>query len=135
MKALIKLLGSVVLFIFFSQSIIKAQTTIEWEQNYGGSGWDYPRSIKQTINGGYVVAGMSNSSNGDVTGNNGDWDYWIIKLDALGNLQWEKNYGGAGADEARSIQQTIDEGYIVAGWSNSNNGDVSGNKVLQIIGF
>ncbi len=49
----------------------------------------------------------------------GDEDAWVIKLDANGNVQWQKTYGGKGDDEAYSIQQTSDGGYIVAGWTNS----------------
>ncbi|MBX2930966.1 MAG: gliding motility-associated C-terminal domain-containing protein [Chitinophagaceae bacterium] len=100
---------------------------IEWQKCLGGSGYDYAYSIQQTTDGGYIVAGHSNSNNGDVSGNHGNPDYWIVKLDALGNIEWQKCLGGSASDYAYSIQQTTDGGYIVAGHSNSNNGDVSGN--------
>ena len=62
-------------------------------------------------------------------------DYWIVKLDANGNLVWQKSLGGSSGDYATSIQQTSDGGFIVAGSSNSNDGDVSGNHGgLVIIG-
>lgn len=101
--------------------------TITWQKSLGGSGSDIGFSIQQTTDGGYVVAGQSNSTNGDVTGNHGGWDYWVVKLDSLGDISWQKSLGGAGADEARSVQQTTDGGYIITGRSTSTDGDVTGN--------
>ena len=99
-----------------------------WETNLGGSSTDSPRSIQQTNDNGYIIAGSSNSSDGDVGGNNGQWDCWIVKLDNTGNLIWETNLGGSNSDNVSSIQQTIDGGYIIAGGSNSIDGDVGGNN-------
>ncbi len=118
----------------FITTLIIAITTslysqnIEWETNLGGSGEDRANSIQQTTNGGYIVAGRSNSTNGDVGENNGNDDFWIVKLDVNGSLIWETNLGGRGSDKANSIQQTLDGGYIIAGHSTSNNGDVGGNN-------
>ncbi|MDR1621678.1 MAG: hypothetical protein LBS00_04820, partial [Synergistaceae bacterium] len=67
---------------------------IEFEKPFGGSDWDGARSLQQTIDGGYIIAGYSDSNDGDVSGNHGWFDYWIVKLDAGGNLQWEKTLGG-----------------------------------------
>lgn len=100
---------------------------IQWKKCYGGSGRDQAYCIKQTTDSGYIVGGYSNSTDGDVTGNHGNIDYWIIKLNSAGTLQWEKSYGGSNADDVKAIEQTIDGGYIIAGGSASNNGDVSGN--------
>ncbi|MFH1608705.1 MAG: T9SS type A sorting domain-containing protein [Patescibacteria group bacterium] len=104
---------------------------IEWQKCLGGTGYDEATSIQQTTDGGYVVAGYSLSNNGDVTGNHGGSDYWITKLDSAGTLIWQKCFGGTGEDKAYSVQQTIDGGYIVAGYSFSNDGDVSGNHGVQ----
>lgn len=101
---------------------------LQWEQYYGGSNSEAPTSIQQTIDGGYIVAGWSESNNGDVAGNKGKEDYWIAKLNELGNLEWEQNYGGVDVDWANAIQQTTDGGYIVAGSSKSNNGDIGANN-------
>ncbi|MDN5360538.1 MAG: flagellin, partial [Thermotogaceae bacterium] len=65
---------------------------------------------------------------GDVSGNHGGYDYWIVKLNSDGTLDWEKSLGGSDYDGASSIQQTTDGGYIVAGRSKSNDGDVSENS-------
>lgn len=119
-------------FLTLIPSTVAAQPpVIEWEQNYGGSSFDVAYSIQQTIDGGYIVAGYSNSNDGEVGGNNGLNDFWIIKLDSNGNLDWEQNYGGSGSDIAWNIQQTNDGGYIVVGHSDSSDGDVGGNNGLD----
>jgi hypothetical protein len=100
--------------------------TIQWQKALGGTKDDYANSIQQTKDGEYVVAGGSNSSDGDVSGGHGSFDYWVVKLAADGTIQWRKAIGGTGYDDARSIQQTRDGGYVVAGYSSSSDGDVSG---------
>lgn len=98
-----------------------------WQKTYGGSLMDVATSVIQTTDGNFVVAGYAASTNGDVTGNHGSRDYWILKIDATGNVLWQKTYGGSNNDEAYSIRQTADGGFIVAGSTFSNNGDVVGN--------
>jgi len=100
---------------------------IKWQKCLGGSINDYANCIKQTIDGGFIIAGKSNSLDGDVTGNHNLDDCWIVKLDSIGNIKWEKSYGGTAVDEAVSIQQTKDRGYIFAANTLSNDGDVTGN--------
>ncbi|HPU47245.1 MAG TPA: hypothetical protein PLQ91_06455 [Bacteroidales bacterium] len=100
---------------------------IEWQKCLGGTSWDYAKSIQQTSGGGFIVAGYTSSNDGDVSGNHGGGDYWVVKLDSSGTIQWQKCLGGTDNDEAKSIQQTSDGGYIVAGETWSNDGDVSGN--------
>lgn len=101
--------------------------TIEWQKTFGGSSFDIANDIQQTTDGGFVIAGTTNSNNGDVTGNHGHADYWIVKLDVLGNIEWQKALGGSSWDVARAIQQTVDGGFIVTGESQSNDLDVTGN--------
>jgi len=100
---------------------------IEWQKSLGGTDNDYAHSIIQTMDGGYIVAGYSASNDGDVSGNHGGGDSWVVKLSNVGIIEWQKALGGTSADNAHSIIQTMDGGYIVAGWSYSNDGDVSGN--------
>lgn len=100
--------------------------TLQWQKCLGGSGHDYAQCIRQTFDGGYIVAGYTASNDGDVSGNHGGSDYWVVKLDSLGVLQWQKCLGGSSSERAYSIQQTSDTGYIIAGDANSLNGDVSG---------
>ena len=106
---------------------LDAAGTLMWQKSLGGNGYDNSRCIQQTTDGGYIVAGYSNSLNGDLTINHGNNDYWIVKLDATGTLLWQKSFGGSGDDRAYYIQQTSDGGYIVAGSNDSTNGDVTGN--------
>lgn len=110
--------------------VLKLDTmgALVWETNLGGSGFDIPESVEQTIDGGYIIGGYSESSDGNVGGNYGGKDYWIVKLDASGNLVWETNLGGTLDDYAYDIHQTTDQGYIVAGYSESSDFDVSRNN-------
>lgn len=82
---------------------------IEWQKSYGGIGDDRANSIQQTADGGYIVAGASDSFG------EGDTDFWVLKLDLIGNIVWQKTYGGAGNDDGPLVQQTTDGGYIVGG--------------------
>lgn len=109
--------------------IIKLSTlgVIQWQNSLGGSLEDQPLSLLQTADGGYALAGISKSNNGQVSGNHGDVDYWIVKVDANGSFQWQKCLGGSDYDGARSIQSTSDGGYIIVGASSSIDGDVTGN--------
>jgi hypothetical protein len=101
--------------------------SIQWQQCLGGSSNDEAKSIIQTLDGGYVVAGQTSSTNGDVSENNGSTDFWVVKLDNTGYIQWQKCLGGSDTDVASSIDQTADEGYVVTGKTRSIDGDVSGN--------
>jgi len=84
---------------------------IEWSQTYGGTGSDYGYSVIQTNDGGYALAGYSNSFSGNIL----DSDFWLIKTDAAGNIEWSHTYGGTGWDVAFSAVQTVDGGYALAG--------------------
>jgi hypothetical protein len=100
---------------------------LQWQKCLGGTVGEEAWSAQQTADGGYIFAGRSESNNGDVTGNHGINDYWVVKLDGSGNLQWQKCLGGTNTDDAHSVQQTADGGYMVAGRTWSNDGDVTGN--------
>lgn len=119
------------LMLIFTTSFIIAQPGIEWQKSFGGSFGDEAYAVEQTSDGGYIIVGLSKSSDGNVTSNQGDSDYWVLKLNSTGVIDWQKSYGGTDVDIPRSIQQTLDGGYIVAGYSKSNDGDVSGNHGLN----
>ena len=108
-------------------NISTAQPPMLWSRCYGGSGSESGYSIRQTSDGGFVVAGYTSSNDGDVSGNHGANDYWIIKTDDNGVLQWQECLGGTGYEEAFSVKQTDDKGFIIAGYTSSNDGDVTGN--------
>jgi hypothetical protein len=99
---------------------------MEWQKSLGGAADESAASITLSPDGGYVVAGETASIDGDVEGNHGQIDFWIVKLDSKGALEWQKCLGGTKQDSARSIQTTKDGGYIVAGVTNSSDGDVNG---------
>src|ERR1700759_5528987 len=115
----------VCVFAFFASSA-QIQPSIQWETSLGGSDIDGASSVEPTFDGGYIIAAYSSSKDGQVTGNHGGLDYWIGKLDANGKLIWQKSFGGSNDDEPACILQTPDSGYIVAGYTYSNDGDVSG---------
>jgi hypothetical protein len=95
-----------------------------WEKTYGGSGDDNLFSIAADGNGGYVFTGYTSSTDGDASGNHGGSDFWIVKIDAAGNQQWHKDYGGSGSDWAHDVIKTS-EGYVLVGKTSSTDGDVT----------
>ncbi len=101
--------------------------TLQWQKSFGGSGIDIANCIKQTADGGFAISGLSNSNDGDVSGSHGGQDFWVLKLNGTGVLEWQKALGGTGDDGSTSLLQAPDGGYMVAGVSESNNGDISGN--------
>jgi gliding motility-associated-like protein len=101
---------------------------ISWQKPYGGTQNDYCYSIDMTGDGGYVAVGSSLSGDGQVTGSHGGMDFWAIKIDAAGDLLWQKSLGGSADDAARSVKSTRDGGCVIAGETHSNDGDVSGYK-------
>jgi hypothetical protein len=133
-------------FGFYDAWVVKLNSSgaIAWQKCLGGTSDELASSIIQTLDGGYIVAGSASSNDGDVSGNLGYGDTWLVKLDSSGAIIWQKCLGGTGADGANSIFQTLDGGYIVAGLTGSNDGDVSGNhgfydawvlKVEESVGF
>jgi hypothetical protein len=100
---------------------------IQWQKAIGGNGYDLYGSVTSTYDGGFIVGGASISNiSGDKTENcRGYTDMWILKLDSLGNIQWDKTIGGSGLDECAFVKQTKDGGYLAAGSSTSN---ISGDK-------
>ncbi|MBI3500792.1 MAG: PKD domain-containing protein [Bacteroidetes bacterium] len=99
---------------------------LKWQKTFGGSSGDYGTRILTSPDNGFVLAGYSNSTDGDVTGNHGSFDYWILKTDSIGNLQWENSFGGSGLDDAYALSPAYN-GYVISGYTNSNDGDISGN--------
>jgi len=95
------------------------QGNLVWEKSYGGTNLDYAYEIEQTKDKGFIVIGVSESNDEDVSKNNGNFDVWILKLDKDGELEWENSYGGLESDRAVEIEQTIDDGFIFAGGTHS----------------
>lgn len=104
-----------------------------WDKSFGGSADDLLFSAKQTPDGGYVLGGFSYSdSSGDKSQNSyGSEDYWIVKIDSIGNKEWDKTFGGNSIDQMFSVQPANDGGYVLGGFSYS---DSSGTKTQASYG-
>ncbi len=115
------------LFLFFVSYGLNAQNIV-WQKTIGGSNSDAAARVKPTSDGGFIIGGFSNSNiSGDKTENsiNGSYDYWIVKLDASGNIQWENTIGGNKDDMVADIVETNDGGFLIGGTSKS---DSTGDK-------
>jgi hypothetical protein len=119
--------------------IVKTNSSgaIEWDNTIGGDRSDIFSSIEQTSDGGYIIGSSSKSGiSGDKTAPNWDptqyyHDYWIIKLDFAGNIEWQQTIGGIEGETTKRVFQTSDGGYMVGGTSTSY---ISGNKTEILIG-
>ncbi len=109
--------------------VVKINSTgsIQWDNTIGGNFADGLTRMKQTSDMGFILVGYSESNiSGDKSENTfGNADAWVIKLDSLGNVKWDKTFGGSGSDYSSSVEQTKDKGYIIGGSSSS---PISGNK-------
>ncbi len=133
-----KLFGCLIILVFWSCSNDDSQSPpdennflgeVDWIKNYGGTGEDTAQSVIQTMDEGYAILGYSNSTDGDLTGKTTTVnDYWLLKLDAEGNLSWSKTYGGTKDDRGQSVIQTADGGYAIVGYAMSDDGDGSNNE-------
>jgi hypothetical protein len=103
---------------------------ILWQNCYGGTKWEAGFDIIAENNG-YTFLGQTESTDGDVSFNNGDFDLWLVHIDSIGNLIWEENYGGSDADIGRQIYKTEENGYILLGATVSNDGDVNHSNCSQ----
>jgi hypothetical protein len=90
-----------------------ANDNLEWQKTYGGSNDEKGYKIIQTQDGGFAVIGYSKSSDGDLVINEGFEDVWILKLNALGVIEWKTNTGFSGSDKGFSIIQTLEGGYFL----------------------
>lgn len=102
---------------------------IEWAKTIGGSDEDFAKSVIQTSDGNLVVFGYTKSIDGDIIDKTlPENDYWLIKLNLKGDILWSNTYGGSDDDVGEKVIQTNDGGFIIAGYSKSDNGDASNNE-------
>ncbi len=99
-----------------------------WRRYFGGSHVDQSKDVLQTDDGGFLLAGISESSDFDISNAKGANDFWVIKVSADGDKVWEKSYGGAETDRAFSLVKATDGNYIITGESRSIDADVSNPK-------
>lgn len=110
---------------------IDASGQLVWSKQYGGSDDDWANSIQQTADGGFVVAGAAFSSEGEVSGQHGNGDGWVLKLDSVGTMMWQSCLGGSNRDGIRGIVQDQDGGYTAVGTSMSFNDTGGGHGNLD----
>jgi hypothetical protein len=124
-----------IIFLLMCQaSFAQSPLVKQWDFRFGGTVYDYVTCFQQTADGGYILAGYSTSG---ISGNKtqpcwGNLDYWIVKLDASGTMQWDKRFGGVDQDVLNAVQQTSDGGYILGGYSDSQ---ANGDKTQTSRGF
>ena len=101
---------------------------IEWEKSLGGTGYESARDLVQTSDGGYLVLGETNSTDGGVVaGFGGTKDIWLLKISSNGILEWQKRFGGSGLDVGNHIELMKDGSCLIAASSTSNDGHITGN--------
>lgn len=127
---------ALLLSLFFHYTFPSATAQVplkQWDRTFGGTGYDYCYTAQPTSDGGYILGGESTSGrSGDKTqAGAGDWDYWVVKVDATGTKQWDRTFGGSAWDYLPAVQQTTDGGYILGGSSISG---ISGDKTQPNLG-
>ncbi|MEM3699924.1 MAG: CARDB domain-containing protein [Candidatus Bathyarchaeia archaeon] len=108
---------------------VDAYGNMEWNKTYGGSQDDVGCEIQKTFDGGYIIAGKTKSIG------SGEYDAWLVKVDAYGNMEWNKAFGGVGSEGALSVQQTSDGGYVAAGYTYSYGAGKSDFWVVKVMPF
>jgi hypothetical protein len=94
-----------------------ASGNMQWNKTYGGAGDDYGQCLAQSSDGGYVIGGVTSSYGA------GSSDFWLLKTDGSGNMQWNQTYGGTGADGSTHFIETADGGYALVGYVASSSRD------------
>lgn len=102
-----------------------------WSKTYGGSDDEKATRITKTNDGGFLLSGYATSIDGDVSNNAGFQDYWILKVDASGNKQWDKSFGFSGSDQASKAFQTSDGGYFITGYFDVSASGGAGNDLQK----
>lgn len=96
---------------------------VQWQKNFGGSANDYANAVREAKDGGYIIAGSSNSINIDGVNHSGSYDFFIIKLNSLGEVEWQRMFGDIGDEFCYSVDVTEDGGYVLGGFSDSSKVD------------
>jgi hypothetical protein len=114
------------LSIFFTARCPAQAPQLNWKHSFGGTADDQALSTAATTDGGVIVVGSTASNNGDITGQHGAGDLYVIKLNPGGGVEWQKQYGGStGASAGYGVTPTRDGGYAVIGKTAASNGDVT----------
>ncbi len=106
---------------------LDSDKNVEWKYCYGGSAADFAVKVLQTSDGGYLIGAFSSSNDQQVMNQHGGSDFWLLKLDVNGMIQWSKCFGGSGDERLFSLTVTPEGDYLAAGSSTSDDFDVIGN--------
>lgn len=101
---------------------------LDWRKYFGGTNNDRAYGLAHGHDGGYVMAGFTESNDFDISNAKGSYDFWVVKIDKNGTLEWESSFGGSGIDQGQDIAQTHDGGYVVVGSTFSNDIQVTKNN-------
>jgi uncharacterized delta-60 repeat protein len=101
------------ILLFLLTFVAFLRLNAQWSKSYGGKNNDFPYSIRQTFDGGFIAVGLTESFG------RADGDFWVLKLSPRGEIEWQNTYGGENSESAKCVQQTTDGGYIVAGSTSS----------------
>jgi len=120
--------SSTILLVLSMEAVIaQIPPVLEWQGCFGGTGQEGSAVIAATPDGGLIMATFTQSNDGQVSGNHGGQDVWVVKLDEARAIQWQRCYGGSGNDAGGGVHVLGDSGYIVTAITNSSDGDVSFN--------
>ncbi|PIB28649.1 hypothetical protein [Maribacter sp. 4G9] len=114
---------------------------VEWRGYFGGTNNDRSHAVVRSEDGGFVMAGFSESDDFDISNPGGSYDFWLVKVDNTGTMAWERSFGGTGIEISYDIDNTLDGGYVVVGNTFSTDGDVTESKgesdfwLLKVDGF
>lgn len=108
---------------------LSSNGNLEWQKCYGGSGEDYLYSIQLIPQDGFIMAGVGGSSDGDIIGMHFPGDFWIVKCDSIGTIQWQKCLGGTESDNAHCLIRSYDKGFLAFGFTQSIDFDVVGRHI------
>lgn len=114
------------LLLLFHQVLLAQAPPIEWIKCFGGNYADFGPAIEPTSDGGYIMTGIVYGGGGDVSGYHGNYDigdYWVVKMDHQGTIQWSKCLGGTFFDQGQMVHEAPDGGFLVLGESSSLPGD------------
>ncbi|NKI31115.1 hypothetical protein [Croceivirga thetidis] len=101
---------------------------LNWRKYFGGTNNDRAHGVVEGHDGGYVMAGFTESEDFDITNSKGSYDFWVVKVDKNGLLEWEESLGGTGIEQAQDIARTSDGGYVIVGSTFSNDIQVTKNN-------
>jgi hypothetical protein len=120
--ACLKYLAGIIFISGFTHSLYAQNPAVLWKRHLNNNSTFF--DLKATADGGFIAAGTINTGSTATTGENA----WLVKTDDTGGVIWQKSYGGSAQDRFTQVVITADGGYIAAGFTLSNDGDVSGNN-------